>query len=47
MVIIGNNIYCAEDCGGAIKGNKIDVYHESHEKAVEFGVQYADVFILM
>lgn len=47
VVIIGNNIYCAEDCGGAIKGNRIDVYHESHEKAVKFGVQYADVFILM
>lgn len=46
MVIIGNNIYCAEDCGGAIVGNKIDVYHDTHEEAVEFGVQYADVFIL-
>lgn len=46
MVIIGNNIYCAEDCGGAIVGNKIDIYHKSHEEAVEFGVQYADVFVL-
>lgn len=47
MVIIGNNIYCAEDCGGAIVGNRIDVYHESHAEAVKFGVQYVDVFILM
>lgn len=46
MVIIGNNIYCAEDCGGAIVGNEIDVYHESHAEAVKFGVQYADVIIL-
>ena len=47
MVIIGNNIYCAEDCGGAIVGNRIDVYHDTHAEAVEFGVKYADVFILM
>lgn len=46
MVIIGNNIYCAEDCGGAIVGNKIDIYHKSHAEAVKFGIQYADVFIL-
>ena len=46
-VYIDGNIYVAEDCGGAIKGNRIDVYHESHEEAVKFGVQYADVFILM
>ena len=46
VVIIGNNIYCAEDCGGAIVGNRIDVYYESHAEAVKFGVQYADVFIL-
>lgn len=44
-VIIGDRVYIAEDCGGAIKGNRIDVYVDSHEKALEMGVQYADVFI--
>ena len=29
----------AEDCGGAIKGNKIDVFFESHDKCLEFGRQ--------
>ena len=47
MVCVGDKVYCAEDCGGAINGNRIDVYHETHAEAVEFGVQYADVFILM
>ena len=44
-VIINGHTYTAEDCGGAIKGNRIDVYFDSHEHALEFGVQYAEVFL--
>lgn len=44
-VIINGNTYKAQDCGGAIKGNRIDVYFEDHNDALEFGVQYAEVFI--
>ena len=39
-VIINGNTYIAEDCGGAIKGNKIDVYFNSHQDALNFGMQY-------
>lgn len=45
-VIINGNVYEAQDCGGAIKGNRIDVYHESHGAALDFGVQYVEVFIV-
>lgn len=38
-VEIGGNTYYAEDTGGAIKGNRIDVFFYSHEEALEFGVQ--------
>ena len=31
--------YIAHDCGGAIKGNKIDFYFDNHQQAVEFGKQ--------
>lgn len=34
----------AMDCGGAIKDNRIDVYFDNHTDALEFGVQYAEVF---
>ena len=45
IVIINGKEYEAMDCGGAIKGNRIDVYFNSHEEALEFGVQYADVLL--
>ena len=35
-----------QDRGGAIKGNKIDLYFDSHEKALEFGRQTKQVTIL-
>ena len=44
-VMIAGKEYMAHDCGGAIKGNRIDVYHSTHSSAKEFGVQYAEVFI--
>ena len=44
-VIINGHTYTAEDCGGAIKGNRIDVYFDSHEDARAFGVQSAMVYV--
>ena len=44
-VIINGTEYIAEDVGGAIKGNRIDVLFNTHQEALEFGIQYADVTI--
>lgn len=44
-VMINGKEYVAEDCGGAIKGDRIDVYFNNHTEALEFGVQKADVYI--
>lgn len=41
-VTINGNTYVAEDCGGAIKGNRIDIYFDSHQEALAFGVQYLE-----
>lgn len=43
---INGTIYKAHDTGGNIKGNKIDIYMTDHDEAVEFGVQYADVYLI-
>lgn len=45
IVIINGTEYEAQDTGGAINGNRIDVYFNSHEEALEFGVQVADVYL--
>jgi len=36
----------AEDCGGAIKKNHIDVYVNSHEEALALGVTNAEVYLV-
>ena len=45
-VMINGQVYEAQDCGSAIKGNRIDVYFENHKDAINFGVQYAEVFLM-
>lgn len=44
-VVIDGKEYLAADTGGAIKGNRIDVYFEHHSEALAFGVQTADVWL--
>lgn len=44
-VVINGHTYIAEDVGGAIKENRVDIYFNTHQEALEFGVQYAEVFI--
>ena len=45
-VMINGHVYIAEDTGGAIKGNKIDVYLDTHEQAVNFGRRTAEVYLV-
>ena len=45
-VVIDGHTYVAEDTGSAIKGNRIDIYFDTHQEALNFGVQYADVYII-
>lgn len=40
------HVYTAEDCGGAIKNNRIDVYMADHQAALVEGVKMAEVFII-
>ena len=45
-IIYNGKEYVAEDTGGAIKGNKIDIYFDSHEEALEFGRQTIEIEVL-
>lgn len=46
VVYIDGVPYVAHDCGGAIVDNRIDVYKGSHSEALEWGVQYKDVYVI-
>ena len=39
-------IATAEDCGGAIKGNRLDLYFDTEAECWQFGVRYCTVYIL-
>jgi 3D (Asp-Asp-Asp) domain-containing protein len=43
---LDGNTYIAEDVGGAIKGNKIDLYFNTHNEALKWGVQYKNIKLL-
>lgn len=47
QVIIDGKIYIAEDVGGNIKGNRIDMYFPSHQAALNWGIKYKDVSIII
>ena len=45
-VNINGHTYTVEDRGGAIKGNKIDIYFSSHAQALAWGVKYLPVEVV-
>ena len=45
-VVINGQVYVAEDCGGAIKQNCIDIYVATHDEGENLGVYYTDVYLL-
>lgn len=46
QVVINGQVYVAEDCGGAIKRNCIDIYVASHAEGQAKGVYYTDVYLI-
>ena len=45
-LMINGQIYTVEDVGGAIKGNHIDIYFNTHEEARAFAKQYGSVYLV-
>lgn len=46
VYIEGYGTYIAEDCGGGIKGNMIDIYMGSYNECIQFGRRKAKVYII-
>ena len=43
---IGGHVYTVEDRGGAVNGNKIDIFVSSHSEALAWGVRYLPVSVV-
>ena len=46
-VIINGKTYVAEDTGGAIKGNRIDIYFNNHSDALKWGRKTIEIEVLI
>ncbi len=44
-VSVNGTVYTAEDCGGGVNGNHIDIYFDSHSECERFGTQWLDVYL--
>lgn len=44
QVVINGKVYTVEDRGGAIRGNRIDIYFASHQEALNYGKRYVRVY---
>lgn len=45
VVLIDGIEYVAEDTGGAIQGNRVDIYFDSHDEALQFGIQEFTAYV--
>lgn len=45
-LMINGKVYTAEDVGGGVRGNHIDIFFNSHAECLQFGSQHAEVYLL-
>ena len=45
-IMINGVIYTAEDCGGGVKGNHIDIYFPTHAETKAYGTQKIEVYLV-
>ena len=41
-----NKVFIAEDCGSAIKGNRIDIFLNDYDRCMEWGIRSITIYIL-
>lgn len=44
-VMFDGEIYIAEDIGGAIQGNAIDLFYGTEQESIEYGIQFHTVYV--
>jgi 3D (Asp-Asp-Asp) domain-containing protein len=46
-ILYNGTEYVAEDTGGAIKGNRIDIYFDNHSEALEWGRRTIEIEVIV
>lgn len=41
-----NKVFIAQDCGSAIKGNRIDIFMNDYDRCMEWGIKNITIYIL-
>jgi 3D (Asp-Asp-Asp) domain-containing protein len=44
-ILCGMGEFVVEDCGGSIKGNRVDFFFDTHEEALKFGRQEFTIWV--
>lgn len=44
-ILCGMGEFVVEDCGGSIKGNRVDFFFDNHEEALKFGRQEFTIWV--
>ncbi len=45
-IMINGVVYTAEDCGGGVKGNHIDIFFNTHAETRSYGTRSVDVYLV-
>ena len=45
-LLIDGKVYTAEDIGGGVEGDHVDIFVDTHEETLEGGVKYKDVKVI-
>ena len=45
-IMIGGVVYTAEDCGGGVKGNHIDIFFNTHGETRAYGSRNVEVYLV-
>ena len=46
LYVDGHGVYIAEDCGGDIKGHRLDIFVDTHKEAIQLGRKTVKVWKL-
>lgn len=46
-LLIDGTVYTVEDMGGGVTGDRLDIYFDTHEEALDYGLRNVEVFAVL